>query len=99
MLNTSIIIFTLITLFRLWHLGKFNKIIELSKSKGFLVSFVIICIFSIYMYLNYDEDSKEIIVLKKALLSMMIAFFASFDLIIPTFWIIWILGYNFDNFI
>ena len=99
MLNTSIIVFTAITLLRLWHLGKFKKILEIFKSKGFIISLIIIIIFSIYMFLNYDKDSKEIRVLKKALLSMLVAFLSSVDLIIPAFWIIWILGYNFDNYI
>ena len=68
MLNTSIIIFTLLTILRLWHLGKLKKILELFKIKGFVISLVIIGVFSIYMFLNYDKDSKEIKVLKKSII-------------------------------
>jgi len=45
------------------------------------------------------KGSKEIIATKKAFIAFVIALFASLDLTIAPFWIIWVISYYFESWL
>lgn len=78
---------------------KFNKFKGIFTNKRWLKHFAILASFSTSMFLLYDKNSHEREATKKALTAFIIAIFASIDLTIAPFWIIWVLTYSFDNWV
>ena len=78
---------------------KFNKFKAIFTGKRWLKHFAILVSFSVSMFLLYPRKSHEREATKKALTAFIIAIFASIDLTIAPFWIIWVLTYSFDNWV
>ena len=78
---------------------KFKKFKEIFTGKRWLKHFAILVSFSASMFLFYPRKSHEREATKKALTAFIIAIFASIDLTIAPFWIIWVLTYSFDNWV
>jgi hypothetical protein len=78
---------------------KYNKLKNLFLNKSWFLNFIIILIFSISSFFYYPLNSLEIEATKKAITAFVIAIFASIDLTIAPFWIIWVLSYSFDEWV
>lgn len=78
---------------------KFNKFLGILTDKRWFRHFAILVSFSTSMFLLYDKNSHEREATKKALTAFIIAIFASIDLTIAPFWIVWVLTYSFDNWV
>lgn len=78
---------------------KFNKFKNIFTNKRWLKHFFVLVSFSTSMFLLYPKHSHEREATKKALTAFIIAIFASIDLTIAPFWIIWVLTYSFDNWV
>lgn len=78
---------------------KYNKFKNLFSNKSWLYNFIIILIFCISSFFYYPLNSLEIEATKKAITAFIIAIFASIDLTIAPFWIIWVLSYSFDEWV
>tara|TARA_B100000963_G_scaffold360066_1_gene389594 strand:+ start:756 stop:1097 length:342 start_codon:yes stop_codon:yes gene_type:complete len=78
---------------------KFNTFKRNFTNKHWLKHFAIMVSFVISMFLFYPKKSHEREATKKAITAFIIAIFASIDLTIAPFWIIWVLTYSFDNWV
>ena len=88
----SIVIFVFLVMREIHvSMNKKSKIIELFTDKGFLLQLFIILGFTTYIF--YYKKTKITQSAKKALMGLIIAFLASMDLIIATYWIIFIVYY------
>ena len=78
---------------------KFNKLKSIFTNKRWLHHFVIMLVFITGIFYKYPVHSIERESTKKGLTALIIAIFASIDLTIAPFWIIWILSYSFDDWV
>ena len=93
--------------FYLYRYLDFNTLFsEVTNSKSNLVSIGLVLAWLAYMYwdTNFGQPDganreRKIESTKKALLAIVIAFFASLDLIVAPFWTVWLLAYFFRDWI
>lgn len=78
---------------------KFSNFKKLLTNKRWLGHLTLLVLFSISMFYYHPKDSHESISTKRALTAFIIAIFASIDLTIAPFWIIWIFSYSFENWV
>ena len=78
---------------------KFSNFRKLLTSKRWLGHLTLLVLFSISMFYYHPKHSHERESTKKALTAFIIAIFASIDLTIAPFWIIWVLSYSFENWV
>ena len=78
---------------------KFSNFKKLLTSKRWLGHLALLVLFSIGMFHYHPKHSHERESTKKALTAFIIAIFASIDLTIAPFWIIWVLSYSFENWV
>jgi|MDTG01.1.fsa_nt_gb cytochrome bd-type quinol oxidase subunit 2 len=78
---------------------KVKLIMKMFQNQTFLVSLLIIVIYSFIVLTskNNDEKSKNLKkATKQAILGFIIAIFAYLDMIIAPFWVIWLTSYYLD---
>lgn len=109
--NVAIILFLLLTLRAIIQLGKLKDIIEFFKKPKTIgqLSLIAAWIYLIYNYASKNKDSKDKKTLenleklknasKKAILALLIAFFARIDLVIAPFWLIWMMAYYLEDWV
>ena len=78
---------------------KYNKLKSLFSNKSWFYNFIFVVTFSIFSFFYYPLNSLEVEATKKAITAFIIAIFASIDLTIAPFWIIWVLSYSFDEWV
>ena len=78
---------------------KFSNLKKLLTNKRWLGHFALLILFSIAMFYYHPKHTHERESTKKALTAFIIAIFASIDLTIAPFWIIWVLSYSFENWV
>jgi len=78
---------------------KFNKLKSILNNKRWMRHFLLLSVFVFGMFYAYPRRSHEREATKKALTAFIIAIFASIDLTIAPFWIIWVLSYSFDDWV
>ena len=105
------IIFILLTIRAIFELGKLREIVDFFKKGKTIIQLILIFTW-VYLIYNYTEKNKHSkdekmrdnteklqISSKKAILALLIAFFARFDLVIAPFWLIWVMTYYLDNWV
>ena len=109
--NIAVILFLLLTLRAIIQLGKLKEIIEFFKKPKTIgqLSLIVAWIYLIYNYSSKNKDSKDKKILenveklknasKKAILALLIAFFARIDLVIAPFWLIWMMAYYLEDWV
>jgi len=104
-LEISIIflVYTILTMFYIFHTHKYKLVQHLFSNPFWLVSFIIIILWSIYVFkFNavglLHNDSKRLQDMKDATLhggiGFIIALFAHIDVTIPVFWLILLISYH-----
>ena len=78
---------------------KWNKFKSIFTNRRWMKHFGFLITFVFSMFFLYPVRSHEREATKKALTAFIIAIFASIDLTIAPFWIIWVLSYSFDNWV
>ena len=78
---------------------KFKKFKSIFGNKKWLKHFALLLTFCVGNFLLYSRHSHEREATKKAITAFIIAIFASVDLTIAPFWIIWVLTYSFDHWV
>jgi len=109
--NVAVILFLLLTLRAVIQLGKLKDIIEFFKKPKTIgqLSLIVAWIYLIYNYSSKNKDSKDKKISenveklknasKKAILALLIAFFARIDLVIAPFWLIWMMAYYLEDWV
>lgn len=109
--NVAVILFLLLTLRAIIQLGKLKDIIEFFKKPKTIgqLSLIVAWIYLIYNYSSKNKDSKDKKISenveklknasKKAILALLIAFFARIDLVIAPFWLIWMMAYYLEDWV
>ena len=109
--NVAVLLFLLLTLRAIIQLGKLKEIIEFFKKPKTIgqLSLIVAWIYLIYNYSSKNKDSKDKKILenveklknasKKAILALLIAFFARIDLVIAPFWLIWMMAYYLEDWV
>tara|TARA_B100001093_G_scaffold275283_1_gene263128 strand:+ start:7864 stop:8253 length:390 start_codon:yes stop_codon:yes gene_type:complete len=109
--NVAVLLFLLLTLRAIIQLGKLKDIIEFFKKPKTIgqLSLIVAWIYLIYNYSSKNKDSKDKKISenveklknasKKAILALLIAFFARIDLVIAPFWLIWMMAYYLEDWV
>ena len=109
--NVAVLLFLLLTLRDIIQLGKLKDIIEFFKKPKTIgqLSLIVAWIYLIYNYSSKNKDSKDKKISenveklknasKKAILALLIAFFARIDLVIAPFWLIWMMAYYLEDWV
>ncbi len=109
--NIAVILFLLLTLRAIIQLGKLKEIVEFFKKPKTIgqLSLIVGWIYLIYNYSSKNKDSKDKKISenveklknasKKAILALLIAFFARIDLVIAPFWLIWMMAYYLEDWV
>lgn len=109
--NIAVLLFLLLTLRAIIQLGKLKDIIEFFKKPKTIgqLSLIVAWIYLIYNYSSKNKDSKDKKISenveklknasKKAILALLIAFFARIDLVIAPFWLIWMMAYYLEDWV
>jgi len=109
--NVAVILFLLLTLRAIIQLGKLKDIIEFFKKPKTIgqLSLIVAWIYLIYNYSSKNKNSKDKKISenveklknasKKAILALLIAFFARIDLVIAPFWLIWMMAYYLEDWV
>ena len=109
--NIAVLLFLLLTLRAIIQLGKLKDIIEFFKKPKTIgqLSLIVVWIYLIYNYSSKNKDSKDKKISenveklknasKKAILALLIAFFARIDLVIAPFWLIWMMAYYLEDWV
>ena len=109
--NVALLLFLLLTLRAIIQLGKLKDIIEFFKKPKTIgqLSLIVAWIYLIYNYSSKNKDSKDKKISenveklknasKKAILALLIAFFARIDLVIAPFWLIWMMAYYLEDWV
>jgi len=109
--NVTLILFLLLTIRAIIQLGKLKNIIDFFKKPKTIgqLAMIVAWIYLIYNYASKNKDSKDKKTLenveklknasKKAILALLIAFFARIDLVIAPFWLIWIMAYYLEDWV
>ncbi len=102
------ILLTIRAIVKLKKIGLIIKFVTEPKTIGQLILIGVWC-FLVWNYVAKNKHSKDKKVLdnvgklqnatKKALLALLIAFFASIDLIIAPFWLIWVIAYYLEDWV
>jgi putative Mn2+ efflux pump MntP len=105
------VLFLLLTLRAIIQLKKTKLIIDFFKEPKTIGQLILISLwcYLIYSYVTKNKHSKDKKTLenieklqnatKKALLALLIAFFASIDLVIAPFWLIWVIAYYLEDWV
>ena len=105
------VLFLLLTLRAIIQLKKTKLILDFFKEPKTIGQLILICVwcYLIYSYVKKNKHSKDEKTLenieklqnatKKALLALFIAFFASIDLVIAPFWLIWVIAYYLEDWV
>jgi hypothetical protein len=98
----SITIFTVLTILNILY-KRLHMIKELLRDKFFILNICTIILFCIYVINFSNENNKrreiEIDAIKKAILAIIIATFAYLDMIVGSFWLVYIIAYYLKGFI
>jgi hypothetical protein len=104
--HISIVIFILLTIRAILSLNKTSELYKFftnAKTIGQLCVIVVWC-YLIYRFVKtHPKDKKHSAKLqaatKKAILALLIAFFARVDLVIAPFWLVWLIAYYLDDWV
>jgi len=100
------VIFVILTIRAIITLGKTKDLYKFfmhKKTMGQLGLIIIWC-YLVYRFVNnHPKDKKHISKLqeatKKAILALLIAFFARLDLVIAPFWLVWLIAYYLEDWV
>lgn len=100
----SIITFLSLTFTALIKKNKLILLKELLSDKGFIINVLFITLFCFYVIYYSSEKNKErrtmeIDAIKKAILAMIIATFAYLDMIIASFWVVFIVAFYLKGYV
>ena len=100
------IIFLIITIKTIIKQNKYKIIFDFVKKPEAIIGFSMIVIWCllVYKYSTLKDEPKENIekvknATKKAILALIIAFFARLDLVIAPFWFVWLIAYYLEGWI
>ena len=104
--HIGIVIFILLTIRAIVLLNKTSELYKFftnTKTIGQLCLIVVWC-YLIYRFVNtHPKDKKHSAKLqeatKKAILALLIAFFARIDLVIAPFWLVWLIAYYLEDWV
>ncbi len=104
--HISIVIFILLTIRAILSLNKTSELYKFfanTKTIGQLCLIVVWC-YLIYRFVKtHPKDKKHSAKLqeatKKAILALLIAFFARIDLVIAPFWLVWLIAYYLEDWV
>ena len=104
--HISIVIFILLTIRAILALNKTSELYKFfanTKTIGQLCLIVVWC-YLIYRFVKtHPKDEKHSAKLqeatKKAILALLIAFFARIDLVIAPFWLVWLIAYYLEDWV
>jgi hypothetical protein len=97
---TSLILVVIISIWSVYNdKDKITKMKSLFENTKWFGHFVILILFTLWNLFFSPKGSKEIIATKKAFIAFVIALFASLDLTIAPFWIIWVISYYFESWL
>lgn len=102
----SIILFVTITLKAIINLNKLKEIKDFLKNPKAIIQLIIIALW-VFLIQNHtsrqkknDKASEKLkVATKRALIALLIAFFAKIDLVIAPFWLIWVIGFYLEEWI
>jgi small-conductance mechanosensitive channel len=104
--HIGIVVFVLLTI---WAIIMLNKTSELYKFFTNTKTIGQLCLIVVWCYLIYrfvkthPKDKKHSAKLqeatKKAILALLIAFFARIDLVIAPFWLVWLIAYYLEDWV
>jgi amino acid permease len=102
----SIVIFILLTIRAVLSLNKTSELYKFftnTKTVGQLCVIVVLC-YLIYRFVKtHPKDKKHSAKLqeatKKAILALIIAFFARVNLVIAPFWLVWLIAYYLEDWV
>lgn len=99
---SSIVFIIMFGLF-LFRTGKWRIIIKLLKRRMFVVNMLFISAYCFYIFNMADKKDKQyenlLDATKKAILALIIAFFAHLDTMVSTFWFVWMVGFYMSGFL
>jgi len=97
-LTTFLVMFT-------WFLlktGRWRKILKLIKRPIWLFNIIFISGYCFYIFNMADKRDKQyenlVEATKKAILALIIAFFAHLDTMVSTFWVVWMAAFYMTGF-
>ena len=105
------VLFLVLTVRAVVQLKKTNRIINFFKAPKTIgqLLLIILWVYLVYVYVNKHKHSKDPNIVdnvtklqnatKKAFLALLIAFFASIDLVIAPFWLIWVIAYYLEDWV
>ena len=100
------ILFLLLTLRAIVNLEKSSEVIKFFKNPKTIGNLILIMIWCYLVYRfskNKKASTKNIErvqnATKKALLALLIAFFARIELVIAPFWLIWVIAYYLEDWV
>lgn len=102
--HISLILFMALTVKTIFDLKKDKEIIAIFNRK-MIVNLLIISFWAwgTFTYASKHKDDKNAATLesatKKALVALVIAFFAKIDLILAPFWFVWVISYYLDDWV
>lgn len=107
--NTAGVSFIVLTTYSISKLHKTSNVIKFFSNKKTIGQFCIIFLwcFLVYRFVkkNKNENKNSHIVenvksaTKKAVVALLIAFFARIDLVFAPFWLVWIIAYYLEDWI
>ena len=78
---------------------KLKKFTDRFSNTKWLSQASVMLLFTIVSFIFNKPGSRELDSTKKAVVAFIIALFASLDLTIAPFWIVWVLSYSFDAWV
>ena len=104
--NIGIVLFVLLTIRAVVSLKKTSELYKFfvnTKTIGQLSLIVVWCYLIYRFVITHPKDKKHTTKLqeatKKAILALLIAFFARIDLVIAPFWLVWLIAYYLEDWV
>jgi len=104
--HIGVVVFVLLTIRAIISLNRTSELYKFltdTKTIGQLCLIVVWC-YLIYRFIkSHPKDKKHSVKLqeatKKAILALLIAFFARIDLVIAPFWLVWLIAYYLEDWV
>lgn len=102
--NFSVSLFMILTIKTIFDLKKHKKILAIFNRQMILnLLFISFWVWGTFTYASKHKNDKNASTLqsatKKALVALVIAFFAKIELVLAPFWFVWVISYYLDDWV